>query len=67
MMYFFVSAIMDNSFISISNLKSVLWSFFKGLTDSLKFKDVFTHDEDIDRVEKMMQVLIFFLTSKTFF
>ncbi len=47
---------MDNSFFSFTNLKCVLWSFFKGLTDSLKFKDVFSQDEDIDRVEKMMKV-----------
>ena len=44
-------------FFSFANLKCVLWSFCRGLTDSLKFRDVFVLDErtDQDRVDKMMQ------------
>ena len=44
-------------FFSLANLKCVLWSFCRGLTDSLKFRDVFILDErsDQDRADKLMQ------------
>lgn len=48
---------MDLPFFSFANLKCVLWSFCRGLTDSLKFQDVFVLDDrtDQDRVEKIIQ------------
>jgi hypothetical protein len=47
----------DLPFFSFANMKCVIWSFCRGLTDSLKFRDVFVLDErtEQDRVDKMLQ------------
>jgi hypothetical protein len=47
----------DLPFFSLANLKCVLWSFCRGLTDSLKFRDVFILDDktEKDRADKLMQ------------
>ena len=47
----------DLPFFSLANLKCVLWSFCRGLTDSLKFRDVFVLDDrsEKERVDKLMQ------------
>ena len=44
-------------FFSFANLKCVLWSFCRGLTDSLKFRDVFVLDSrsEQERVEKLVR------------